>query len=79
MTRHYEDALSQRYVEIIHRYGSDWPEERLMQVAKFAHQVDHANLKLQRQARPGNRAFYGELTTELFYFLVQHCGADTGR
>jgi len=79
MTRHFEDELSHRYVDIIHRYGSEWPEERLMQIAKFAHRVDHANLKLQRQARPGNRGFYGELTTEFFYFLVQYCGADTGR
>ncbi len=79
MTRHYEDELSHRYVDFLRRFGSDWPEDRLMQLAKFAHQLDHTNLKLQRQARPGNRGFYGELTTELFYFLVEYCGADTGR
>lgn len=79
MTRHYEDELSRRYVEILHRYGSDWPEDRLTQLAKFAHQLDHTNLKLQRQARPGNRSFYGELTTELFYWIVEYCGADAGR
>jgi len=79
MTRHYEDELSLRYVDILQHYGSDWPDEKLMQLAKFAHKVDHANLKLQRQARPGNRAFYGEMTTKFFYFLAELSGADTGR
>ena len=79
MTRHYEDELSHRYVDILHRWGSDWSEDRLLQLAKYAHSIDHANLKLQRQARPGNRSFYGDLTTRLFYFIVEHCGASTGR
>lgn len=79
MTRHYEDALSRRYVSLLHHYGSDWPDDRLMQLAKFGHELDHANLKLQSKARPGNRGFYGELTTELFYFIVRYCGASTGR
>lgn len=78
MTRHYEDALSRRYVEIWHRYGSDWPDDRLMQLAKFAHELDHANLKLQSAARPGKSGFYGKLTTQLFYCLVSYCGASTG-
>jgi len=77
MTRHYEDELSQRYVKIMRHYGSNWPDDQLMQLAKFAHQVDHVNLKLQRAARPNQRGLYGKMTTEFMFFLVRHCGGET--
>lgn len=79
MTRHFEDALSLRYVDILRHYGSAWPDDRLMQLAKYAHQLDHVNLKLQSEARPGKRGFYGEMTTDFFFFLGRYCGVETGR
>lgn len=78
MIRHYEDELSRRYVKILRNYGSKWPEERLHQLANFAHALDNANLKLQIGADKEARRMYGELTTKFFYFIVEHCGAETG-
>lgn len=77
MTQHFEDELSRRYVDILHYYGSNWPDDQLMQLAKFAHQVDHVHLKLQSSAQPSERRFYGDFTTDFFYFLVRYSGAST--
>lgn len=78
MTKHFEDSLSDRYVNVLRRYGSNWSEADLRKLAFYAHQIDHVNLKLQGLEPRGHRKIYGDLTTQFFFFLAQHCGATTG-
>ena len=78
MTKHYEESLSDRYVTVLRRYGSDWSEADLRKLAVYAHQIDHVNLKLQGREPRGHRKIYGDLTTQFFFYLARHCGASTG-
>jgi len=75
MTRHYETALSQRYVKLLKHYGSDWSTENLFKLAEFAHELDHINLKLQQGRSREDRRLYGAVTAALFVEMARHCGA----
>lgn len=75
MTKHYEESLTERYVAVWRRYGSDWSEAELRKLAAYAHQLDHANLKLQAREQRDDRRSYGEMTAYLFRCLARYCGA----
>jgi AcrR family transcriptional regulator len=79
MTRHFEEALTDRYIRLLHNYGSTWSNDDLRRLAAYAHQVDQMNLKLQASPDGDTRKFYGDLTTMIFYIIVQYSGASTGK
>jgi AcrR family transcriptional regulator len=78
MTKHYEESLTERYVSILRRYGSDWSDADLRRLAIYAHQIDHVNLKLQAEEQHDDRRSYGEMTTYVLRCLARHCGATKG-
>ncbi len=79
MTRHFEEALTDRYIRLLHHYGSTWSDADLRRLAAYAHQVDQMNLKLQASADGYTRKVYGDLSTEMFYFIVKYSGASIGK
>jgi len=78
MTEHYEDSLTDRYVSMLRHYGSDWSDADLRKLAIYAHQIDHANLKLQAEEQHDERRSYGQMTTYVFRCLARYCGATKG-
>lgn len=76
-TKKFEDDLTSRYVSLEQERGAVLGEEQLTMIARFAHQVDHINLKLQFESSPEERQFYGRITTELFKTLIALTGCPS--
>lgn len=73
-TQDMEDQLTERYVSMEQKRGAVLDENQLILIARFAHQVDHVNMKLQLDATTEDRVFYGRLTTEIFKCLMAFTG-----
>ena len=68
-TENFHKELSCRYVRAWKDAGSTWTEDSLFLLARFLHELDHLNRKLQQGESKHNRAFFGALTTEVFRYL----------
>ena len=73
-TQDMEDQLTERYVSMEQKRGAVLDENQLTLIARFAHQVDHVNMRLQLDATTEDRVFYGRLTTEIFKCLMAFTG-----
>ena len=75
MTNHYEEALTERYVTLLRRYGSDWSEAHLRLFAEYAHGIDRVNYKLQAHGPHDVRKTSGGMAAHACLSLAQYCGA----
>lgn len=75
MTKHYEESLTERYVALLRRYGSDWNEADLRMFAEYAHGIDHLNYRLQALGPRDAQKISGRIATHLFVSLAHYCGA----
>ena len=74
-TEKFHEELNCRYVKAWKEGGSTWSEDSLLLLARFLHELDHLNRKLQQGESKHNRAFFGALATEVFRHLNQMNGS----
>ncbi len=74
-THQYEHELTSRYVRLWKHYGSRWPDEKLEQLATYAHGIDHLNMKLIANGDKAAATTFSEITMEVFHTLSRMTGA----
>jgi len=74
-TEDFHKELNCRYVKAWKEGGSSWSEDSLLLLARFLHELDQLNRKLQQGESKHNRAFFGALATEVFRHLNQMNGS----